>query len=184
MYHPLNWKDIPGFPSHEINELGTVRTKSRTVILKNGQSRSYSRTYIQTNVNNCGYRQMKLCRDGKIYTCSLHRLLALVFIPNPASKAEVNHIDGDKLNNNLANLEWVSHAENMSHAYKLGLITYTSKPVFDRCQKKVFPSMIKAAEYYGINRNNLKEMLTGNKPPHPCLGYHRSKEKAKSRPRK
>jgi hypothetical protein len=51
----------------------------------------------------------------------LHRLVAEAFIPNPANLLEVNHLDGNKLNNNADNLEWVTHAENMRHAVVSGL---------------------------------------------------------------
>lgn len=58
---------------------------------------------------------------GKQTRRHVHRLLAIAFIPNPHNKEEVNHIDGDKLNNNLTNLEWVTKKENAQHAQRIGL---------------------------------------------------------------
>lgn len=52
----------------------------------------------------------------------VHRLKAIVFIPNIENKEQVNHIDGNKSNNDLSNLEWVTRSENMRHAYRIGLL--------------------------------------------------------------
>ncbi|MDB4340066.1 HNH endonuclease [Crocinitomicaceae bacterium] len=68
-----------------------------------------------------GYRYFTLMRNGKSVKEPAHRLVAYAFIENPESKPCVNHIDGNKLNNDLSNLEWVSYSENASHAYDLGL---------------------------------------------------------------
>jgi hypothetical protein len=68
-----------------------------------------------------GYVRVELWRDGKGKKYLLHRLLAEAFIPNPADKPCVNHIDGDKANNALSNLEWVTQSENQRHAYANGL---------------------------------------------------------------
>lgn len=68
-----------------------------------------------------GYRTVRLCSNGRLTYPKVHRLVASAFIPNPDGKLEVNHIDGDKSNNNVDNLEWCTKSENMRHAYKLGL---------------------------------------------------------------
>ena len=68
-----------------------------------------------------GYFALNLIKEGKSKTKYIHRLVAETFIDNPNSKDEVNHKDGNKLNNRIDNLEWVTRAENMQHAYKHGL---------------------------------------------------------------
>jgi hypothetical protein len=95
------WKKIKNYPDYEINELGTVRRGAK--ILKH-------------NVSTNGYIAICLCKNGKPKLFRLHRLLAENFISNPLKKPQVNHIDGNRKNNNLDNLEWVTISENMLHA--------------------------------------------------------------------
>lgn len=68
------------------------------------------------------YQKCVLKINGKPTMKYIHRLVAEAFIPNPDNKPEVNHKDGNKLNNNVSNLEWVTLSENRLHAYKTGLI--------------------------------------------------------------
>ena len=62
-----------------------------------------------------GYLKIGLCKNGKVKYYLVHRLVAQAFIPNPQNKSEVNHIDEDKENNYVENLEWCTHIENMRH---------------------------------------------------------------------
>jgi hypothetical protein len=68
-----------------------------------------------------GYQHVSLYHDGKVYQLSIHRLVALYFIENPDNKPEVNHKNGNKTDNNVKNLEWVTTSENIIHAFKTGL---------------------------------------------------------------
>lgn len=108
------WKPVKGFENYEVSNLGQVkslnynRTKG-TKILKPG---------MDTN----GYLQVHLSKNGKHYAKSIHRLVAEAFIPNIDNKPEVNHIDGNKQNNKVENLEWVTRRENNKHAYDTGLL--------------------------------------------------------------
>ena len=63
-----------------------------------------------------GYVKVRLSMDGKVYNRNIHRMVAETFIPNPDNKPEVNHIDGNKKNNNVTNLEWTTRKENANHA--------------------------------------------------------------------
>ena len=69
---------------------------------------------LKTYVNNCGYEKFK----GHNVHQYVHRMVAETFIPNPSGKEQVNHKNGDKLDNRAENLEWVTRSENVSHAYK------------------------------------------------------------------
>lgn len=101
------WKPVVGFEGlYEVSSLGRIRSKR-------GVKSPYE--------NRWGYLQITLYKDGKPYPKKLHRIVAEAFLDNPSNKREVNHIDGDKLNNTLDNLEWVTSSENKIHAQRLGL---------------------------------------------------------------
>lgn len=89
---------------------------------KNGMIFNRFGTEIKGGINRCGYRQVSISINGKCKTLSVHRLILKTFNPvNNMDVLDVNHIDGDKTNNNIENLEWVTKSENVIHSYKIGL---------------------------------------------------------------
>jgi hypothetical protein len=89
-------------------------------IVTNTKTKHIKSQWVGTN----GYLHVDIQENGKATKHALHRLLALQFIPNPENKRTVNHIDGNKLNNSLSNLEWATASENSQHAYDTGLQPY------------------------------------------------------------
>lgn len=73
--------------------------------------------------NRRGYLYVNLCKNGKYKSVSVHRLVAGAFLPKSPNKNDVNHIDGNKTNNNASNLEWIDKAGNIQHAFRIGLNT-------------------------------------------------------------
>ena len=113
------WKDIIGYENlYQVSNLGNV--KSLCFGARNKRKSNITRL-LKTNSNNFGYLKVELYKDGKSKIKYVHRLVAEAFIPNPDQKPQVNHIDGNKANNTLSNLEWVTSSENLSHACKTGL---------------------------------------------------------------
>lgn len=106
-----SWKPVIGHPKYEVSNLGKVR-------------KSASLEIISQSSNTCGYPKVRLHTDrGRYMTRLVHRLVAKAFIENPHSKETVNHIDGDKCNARVDNLEWATRSENQRHAYANGLRT-------------------------------------------------------------
>lgn len=117
------WKDIKDFPNYQISNFGRVKSKERitNVGIKNVKEIKREEKILKLFHNKKGYTQTILYRDKKPYPVKIHRLVANAFIPNPENKPQVNHIDGDKNNNRIDNLEWCTQAENIQHSYKTGL---------------------------------------------------------------
>lgn len=101
-------KLITGFSNYTISEEGVI-TNVKTQKIK------------KPWLGKVGYYYIDLYENNKSTKVALHRLLAQTFLPNPENKRTVNHIDGNKLNNSLANLEWATDSENNQHAYETGL---------------------------------------------------------------
>lgn len=166
------WKSVKDYEGYyEISNCGNIRSVERFIETPLGKRRICSKD-ISIRMNNWGYLEVRLSKNGRTTTKPIHVLLAQVFIPNPNNKQEVNHKDGIKTHNQPHNLEWVTHSENIKHAYEYGLIIKKSKFLFDKCCGKIFSSTKEASEFYGINYNTLRNYLNGGIKRNPtCLQY-------------
>ena len=110
-----------------------------------------------------GYLRVSIFRSRYI---TLHRLLALCFIPNPEGLETVNHKDGNKLNNSLDNLEWVSRADNLYHAMDAGRHPKARRAVRNNVGD-IFKSSREAARHFGIHHFTISRAI---KKGHNCGG--------------
>lgn len=120
--HNEVWKpilDYEGF--YEVSTTGKVRGLNRAVTLPDGRTRTIKEKELEPKRNADNYLFVSLSRDGKSKSHYVHRLVALAFIINTESYPEVNHLSGDKSDNSVGNLNWVSHQQNVVHAYESGL---------------------------------------------------------------
>ena len=127
------WKDVEGFEGlYQVSDRGRVKSLNRVVSygdrhytirekIKKGTIKS------RGSQKGGGYVVVSLYKDNKSHMNYVHRLVAKAFILNVDNKLTVNHKDGDKTNNNIENLEWMTYAENNEHAYMTGLTTYENR---------------------------------------------------------
>ena len=127
---------------------------------------------MKPRTNDRGYVTVYLSKKCKVKTLRVHRLVALAFIPNPENKPEVNHMDGNKLNNHLDNLEWVTNRENRKHAVELGL---SKKPMpvvqytLDGKYVREYESLTQAATAVQGKTCNIRNVCDGIGKK--CKGY-------------
>lgn len=112
--------------NYEVSNTGNVRNIKTQRVLK-------------PDIHTFGYHQVKPSLKGKTKNCLIHRAVALAFIPNEDNKPEVNHIDGNKANNHVTNLEWVTSKENQEHAVRTGLQKFIRKSPVIKKLKQVKP---------------------------------------------
>ena len=106
------WKDVLGYENlYLVSNFGRIK------------SLYHKNKIMQVYTNQQGYSIVRLHKNKKRTGLLLHRIVAKAFIPNPNNKPEVNHIDGNKLNNCVNNLEWVTSSENTIHAYNNKLLS-------------------------------------------------------------
>jgi len=115
----MQWKDIEGYEGlYKISDSGLVLTLGRKAFCGHGY-RITKDKLLKQKLDRYGYTVVYLIKDGKMKTKKLHRLLMETFVGK--SSLTVNHKDGNKNNNLLTNLEYLSSSDNLKHAHKLGL---------------------------------------------------------------
>jgi hypothetical protein len=161
------FKSIPECNNmYQVSNYGNVRS------LKFGKVK-----LLNPTISKVGYYVVNI-HNKKQTTHLVHRLVAKVFIPNPENKRTINHIDGNKLNNKLSNLEWATDGENHKHAYKTGLrvgsytgITGYNNPFSKEVHQyhisgeyiRSFGSVMEAERYTGIGNRMISRCCRGDR---------------------
>ena len=144
------WKEINGHANYSVSNKGRIRNDKTNKILTLGD-------------NGKGYLYVRLMANGRCHKYYVHRLVAQSFIPNPDNLSDVNHIDEDKSNNSVENLEWLSHKDNMMHGTgrlrRLQNLTSPNKPKQVLVDGIQFTSTTTASEFIGCPRSTLRNAL-------------------------
>lgn len=180
------WKPVPGFEWYEVSNVGNVRSIDREFVNQIGRKCFLKGSPIKPTIAK-GYARVGIRKDAVKKMFSVHRLVALAFIPNPNNYESVNHINGDKLDNRVDNLEWCTLTQNIKHAYdnnlmgcmdnslakvakinevnsyKLIRVTSPNGKVFE------FNSVKETSEYFGIKVSTINDALS--KKQNRAFGY-------------
>lgn len=127
-----SWKPVPGYiGTYEVSSDGQVKSLARTVPVGNGAMRHQQERILSQHLIGPGtkYYKVALCKNGDRKLVNVHKLVALVFIPNPDEKKCVLHSDGNSENNDVSNLRWGTHTENMADMAKHGSRKRTRGPL-------------------------------------------------------
>lgn len=156
------WREVVGYEgTYEVSSLGRVRSLKSGAIMK-------------PSVPIKRYPHLSLCLRGKRKDANIHRLVAMAFIPNPSNGEVVNHINGDKHDNRVENLEWCTQSENQQHAHDTGRFPIIRGEDFSwaklteaqvkriRLIKEVSPRMFKTkiGKLFGVSRQTISYILS------------------------
>lgn len=160
----MEWATVARNSNYEVSDEGDVRNKNTGRVLTGG-------------INNSGYRTVHINRNEN--PDFVHRLVAETFIPNPEPdvRKDVNHKDGNKMNNNVSNLEWVTRSENVKHAYDNGLNRpsgggHNRRSVLVEETGETYSSQEECAKAIGGSVGGVSLILNGKCKKDTYKGYH------------
>ncbi len=116
------WKDIQGYEGlYQVSNLGNVKSLHFGAKANHPKWQNQPQKLLKQRIATSGYLRVELYKPNSRKCFYVHSLVATTFLDRTTEKSEINHIDGNKLNNNVENLEWVTRSENQLHAISLGL---------------------------------------------------------------
>ena len=162
------WKDIPNYNGYQVSNLGRVRTHNKTTYTEKHGKRVWKDRILKYKSKSYtpGYR-VDLWKDGKPKTFLVARLVAFTFYNQDINnkKLTVDHLDGNRLNNTLDNLELVSLKENIKRGFEIGLYSCQKKvKIVNKKTKeeKMFNNLSKGSQYMNYNKGYLSGKIKKN----------------------
>lgn len=158
------WRDIRGYPGYQVSNKGRVRTHNKTSRTERHGTRHWKDRILQFKSRNIktGYR-VDLWKDGKPKSFLVCRLVATTFLEDLIdTNMTVNHKDGNRFNNNVENLEWLTLEDNIRHAFETNLQTTQKHIAITNTKtgaKAKFRSMSQAGMFFGNNQGFISAML-------------------------
>lgn len=143
----MKWKILKENENYSINEKGEIKN-------------NITKKILSPSINkDSGYYQIDLWKDNKSRKYTLHRLVANNFIPNLENKPTVDHIDGNRLNNDISNLRWATYSEQNSRFNTFGVRSEKIKVINVNGEELIFNRIKDVAEYFNCNISNISQML-------------------------
>lgn len=172
------WRDVAGYEGlYEVSNLGNVRGVARTHFRYDKQGNAYkvrvpARCLVKKDNSN-GYYRVCLSRDNRVRRLLVHRLVAMAFVENPDDLPVIDHIDGDRHNNDASNLRWCTQGDNLRYSYQNGRETVivredlkkrqvhaVSRPVV-RSDGEEFSSVVAASRALGLSESAVSHVVHG-----------------------
>lgn len=154
----VKWASIDSHTGYEVSSTGEVRSIER-IVMNSDRTTRIVKSKTKDFMIRSGYAYVQLYQNNERTVVAVHRLVAETFIANPDNKPMVNHIDGNKLNNNVCNLEWVTCAENHQHAWANGL----HEDIEKRRERMIGTKSKSTSKYHNVtfdaSRNNWKASI-------------------------
>lgn len=149
------WKDIEGFEGlYQVSTEGRVRS-----VFREGTKGGIIKQFVPKNGR---YKKVHIYKNGKQCNFYTHRLVAQTFLLNKENKKEINHKNGNKLDNSVINLEWCTRSENMDHAYRTGLKqTKRVSQMLNGIEIKTYLNMNRASKETGISYASIYRCCVG-----------------------
>lgn len=175
------WKEIPEYRgAYSVSNDGLVRSNKRLARVHGASKRNVKERILRQSETKKGYMKVSLWLNNKGMTIPVHRLVASAFVKGWKPGLVVNHKDGNKLNNNADNLEWVTVRENTMHAFSNGICVGSNTGRFGHmhCNPKsgkaimpcgdilIFKSQADVIREFGLTQSKFSEMLSGKRGSH------------------
>lgn len=176
------WRDIKGYEGcYQVSDLGRVRSLDRIVRYRNGTVREYAGIVLKQKVMSNGYMVVRLTRNKNVENALVHRLVAAAFIQNDDGKPFINHIDCDRSNNRVSNLEWVTASDNINYAPTKERMRRSKTEQRGRAVVQIDPlsgkeigrffSIADAARNVSTTVQNIYLICSGKRGHHTAAGY-------------